>query len=87
MTIFDTAPSFHMQHLIWLLSQPGIYISLVFYASAIAIWIWSIRKVIVHKDPRKRFKLIAIFYTIFFIIWIFYMMERFRFFSQMLGLD
>jgi len=79
------APTLAMQHLVWFLGQPAIYISLVCYLSVVFIWLWAIRKVIFKKEKGLKYRFILVFYTIFLIVLVFHTYDRFQYFSKMLG--
>ena len=79
------APAIFNQHLPWLLGQPGLYISAILYLSAIAIWIWALRKVMFEKVKGLKYRFILAFYSMFLIMLVFYLFARFRYFSQIMG--
>jgi len=68
------------QHAWFFLSQPGIWISLVFYASALFLWGYCINKVFFKNSRKKRHIIGFVFYLCFFPIWIFWMIDRYHMF-------
>lgn len=73
--LVDTS-SATFQHFIWFFSHIEVYVILVFYASALMIWGYALRKTFITKERQKIYGIIFAFYTVFIVFYILFTLNQ-----------